>query len=130
VSSQTVIIIVICVSIAALSLVGIAIQPKIALRRWQTRLRAMSIGELAAEAVSSADAAGIRSRFSSASLFAPNTGWDRDSLSRALDELYEGLANEDRRSGAAGPGSWVYHYYDFGLAGVHEILQPPARDRS
>ena len=43
-------------------------------------------------------------------------------LAKALDELYAELSAEDQRNGEVGPGSFVYSFYDFGLASIREAL--------
>ena len=114
--------------VGVLALVWIFVQPKLALRRHRKLLRLMSVTELAGEALRGADAAGIRSQFPAASLFDRQRSWNRVSLAKALDELYVSLDAEDRTNAAAGPGSWVYYWYDFGLAEVREVLdEAPSR---
>jgi hypothetical protein len=38
------------------------------------------------------------------------------------------MAAADRRTAEVGPGSWVYFWYDFGLASIREMLDG-RRDR-
>jgi hypothetical protein len=101
---------------------GTSLAPKLALRRHRNRLRAMPIADLALEAVRSADAAGIRKHFPQAPLFSDRHAWTAESLANALDDLYASMAAADRRTAEVGPGSWVYFWYDFGLASIREIL--------
>ena len=82
----------------------------------------MRIADLALEALRSADAAGIRKHFPQAPLFNDQPSWTAESLAKALDDLYASMAAEDRRTTEVGPGSWVYFWYDFGLASIREIL--------
>jgi hypothetical protein len=89
---------------------------------------ALSVSQLATEARRCAEIAGLKRDFGDVSLFTRQGEWDRTTLSRALDELHERLAEEDRRNGGAvGPGSWVHYYYDFGLAELHELVSKASR---
>jgi hypothetical protein len=116
------------IAIAALAILGITLQSKLAIRRQRDQLRAMSVSQLATEARRCAEMAGLRPKFGDASLFTRHDEWDRASLARALDELYGRLAEEDHRSGGAvGPGTWVHYYYDFGLAELHELVSKAPR---
>ena len=112
-------------AIAALAIflvVGTILAPKLALRRHQNRLRSMKVADLHREALRSADAAGIRRRFPEAAIFNDQPSWTDVSLAKALDELYATMEAEDRRTTERGPGSWVYFWYDFGLASIREVL--------
>lgn len=102
--------------------VAIFIRPKIQLKRERKRLYDLSMSALAAEALDKARAAGISDHFANTALLAHHGSWDRPSLLAALDGLYKQLDAEDGRTGQVGPGSWVFHYYDFGLALIHEVL--------
>jgi hypothetical protein len=104
---------------------GTVLTPKLALRRHRNRLRSLPIADLALEAIRSADAAGIRKHFPQASIF-NDQRWTAKSLAKALDDLYASMATEDRRTAEVGPGSWVYFWYDFGLASIREILDDQA----
>ena len=108
--------------VAAL-IVGSWLPPRLALRRHRGRLRALSPHELAEEARRSADVAGIRKHFPRALLFDESQTWTAKALARALDELYADLSAADQRNGEVGPGSFVYSFYDFGLASIREALQ-------
>jgi hypothetical protein len=102
--------------------VAIFIRPKIQLKRERKRLQDLSMSALGAEALDKARAAGISDHFPNAALLAHDGSWDRISLLAALDELCKQLEAEDGRTGQVGPGSWVFVYYDFGLALIHEVL--------
>jgi hypothetical protein len=110
------------VAFGAFLIVVTSLAPKLASRRYGARLRSMSTADLAVEACRCADAAGIRKHFSDARLFSNEASWTWESLAKALDDLYASLAAEDQRKSEAGPGSWVYYWYDFGLASIREIL--------
>lgn len=103
--------------------IGITLVPKLALRRHRNRLRSMQAADLHREALRSADAAGIRKHFPGAAIFTDQPFWTELSLAEALDDLYATLAAEDRRTAERGPGSWVYLWYDFGLASIREVLE-------
>jgi hypothetical protein len=115
------------VALAVFLGVGTFMAPRLALQRHRARLRSLPAAELALEACRCADAAGIRRHFPEARLFSDHAPWTHESLARALDELHARLAAEDRRSAEAGPGSWVYYWYDFGLASVRELLDERRR---
>ena len=102
--------------------IGTTLAPKLASRRHRTRLRSMQAADLHREALRSADAAGIRKRFPDAAIFDDQLSWTDLSLGKALDDLYATMAAEDRRTAERGPGSWVYFWYDFGLASIREVL--------
>jgi hypothetical protein len=102
--------------------IAIIIRPKLAARQWERRTLHLSPTELAAEARQCAVASGIKKHFPDASLFNNQQSWDKASLRTALGELYGRLDAEDRRNAASGPGSWVFYYYDFGIASVREAL--------
>ena len=103
--------------------VGTSMAPRLALRRHQRRLQAMQVADLASEALRCAEAAGIRKRFPEATIFDHQPAWTEAALAKALDELYASLAAEDQRLGERGTGSWVYFWYDFGLASLRELLE-------
>ena len=107
----------------AILIVASWLPPRLALRRHRARLRAISPRELAEEARRSADAAGIRKHFPEARLFDESQTWTSPTLAKALDELYAELSAEDQRNGEVGPGSFVYSFYDFGLASIREALE-------
>lgn len=106
----------------AVLLLASILWPKLAFRRHRNRLLSLPIADLALEPIRSADAAGIRKHFPKASLFNGQRSWTAKSLAKALDELYATMAAEDRRTAEVGPGSWVYFWYDFGLASIRQIL--------
>lgn len=108
-------------AIAILLILGTFLLPKLASRRHRNRLRLMQVADLALEALRSADAAGIRKRFPEAAIFRDQP-WTDESLAKALDDLYASMAAEDRRTTERGPGSWVYYWYDFGLASIREAI--------
>ena len=112
-------------ALAALAIflsVGATLAPTLRLRRHRNRLRSMQVANLHREALRSADAAGIRRRFPDAAIFNDQPSWTDVSLAKALDDLYATMAAEDRRTAERGPGSWVYSWYDFGLASIREVL--------
>lgn len=102
---------------------GLWLRPKLALHRHQARLRAMSVTDLALEARRCADSAGYLKQFPDARLFAQSEAWTSASLAEALDELYASASSADRLANEAGPGSFVYSWYDFGLASIREALE-------
>jgi hypothetical protein len=109
-------------ALAIFLVVGATLAPKLALRRHRNRLRSMQVVDLYREVLRSADAAGIRKHFPEAAIFNDQQSWTDLSLANALDDLYATMAVEDRRTAERGPGSWVYFWYDFGLASIREVL--------
>jgi hypothetical protein len=114
---------VIYVAISVVFLIAYAIaEPRIKARRHDARLRAMSPGELAAEARECAKWAGYDQSFRDSALFQP-CDWSQSALTQTLEELYARAAAKDLQDGnRVGPGSQVYFFYDCGLASILEIL--------
>jgi hypothetical protein len=107
--------------------IAIFVRPRSWLKRERKRLQVMPASALASEALAAAAAFGIRKQFPNALLFTARDSWNAPLLLAALDELYKQSNADDTKTGAAGPGGWVFAYYDSGLALIHEVLEEGGR---
>jgi hypothetical protein len=107
-----------------------AAYPRMTIRRYRRKLRAMTPDELADEARNCAKGAGYERAFSDAALFRQLRDWSQLSLSRAIDDLYARAVAKDQQEGRSlgRRDSLVFDFYDHGLASIREVLdgRPPA----